>query len=233
MKILHVCILIFFSWSSHSQDLRLFEHPWYLHNLIMDGQSNVPPINNELPFVPAEFIESDNLFTTKTCTGTDGSSELIYVGTTEFTVLGFVWFLQECTISQNIQFTQLYLYQFWDNPSINPVEYEILENGAERTLILTASNGNQAIYGNNFLSNQIPINDKSVIYPSPVKDVLFINIDKDINNYKIKVYDVNGKKLMEKENVIKINLKQLTSGTYFLLIENQENIIVIKKIIKN
>ena len=84
-----VSLLTYFTCSA--QDPQLFENTWYLHDLIIGGQSNVPPINNEIPFVPADFIEPD-LFETGMC-GSLGSGTILYSGTNEFNFPnGITWF---------------------------------------------------------------------------------------------------------------------------------------------
>lgn len=78
----------------------------------------------------------------------------------------------------------------------------------------------------------VPSN-KITIYPNPVKDVL--NIDfKEVSNYNITVFDVNGK-IVNKFSTInsknaRIDVQNLNSGVYYVLIQS-DNFTVSKKII--
>ncbi len=74
-----------------AQDPQLFENTWYLHDLIIEGQSNIPPINNEIPFVPADFTVPD-FFQTGMCES-GGGGEISYNGSNEFSFpSGIAWF---------------------------------------------------------------------------------------------------------------------------------------------
>ncbi len=83
MKKILTLFTIIISTTSFAQDSRLFENIWYLHDLVINGTSNIPPINNEIPFVPAEFIEPDE-FRTGMCEA-GGLGQILYNGTAEFT----------------------------------------------------------------------------------------------------------------------------------------------------
>ena len=77
------------------------------------------------------------------------------------------------------------------------------------------------------LSNESFEKNRFFIYPNPGKNMLFV--EKSANNYptEIKIYDVNGKLVLqqttEKTNQNKIDISQLVPGFYFVSITNDIN----------
>ena len=72
------------------------------------------------------------------------------------------------------------------------------------------------------------------IYPNPAHDNLFLSFPKNLDQSRLKVYDVLGKLLINKKvNRIsnKINLKSLNRGIYVIKI-NAENVSQSFKLIK-
>ncbi|SHI41979.1 T9SS type A sorting domain-containing protein [Flavobacterium terrae] len=80
------------------------------------------------------------------------------------------------------------------------------------------------------------VNDKNIsliIYPNPVENELFVQ-HQDISNWQVRVYDITGKQITSVfVNQGFMNLNFLSSGTYYLVFTNEENLVnVTKKIIK-
>lgn len=76
--------------------------------------------------------------------------------------------------------------------------------------------------------------DSIVFYPNPVDDILTIQAT-DCSTCSIKIYNPNGKLLYSENlnpNQHKINLKDLSSGIYFLAIENEFGIKQTRKFLK-
>lgn len=71
-------------------------------------------------------------------------------------------------------------------------------------------------------------------YPNPFNNSIKINVDKDINATSVKVYNISGSLVMEKNitDNLEIKTNKLSSGIYFLVLYNQEKIISTQKIIK-
>lgn len=67
------------------------------------------------------------------------------------------------------------------------------------------------------------------VYPNPVKDYLYINLESEINEVSIQIYDIEGRMITDENlksssNIIKIDTKALSYGTYFVkLISNTIN----------
>jgi hypothetical protein len=72
------------------------------------------------------------------------------------------------------------------------------------------------------------LNDESLtIYPNPASDYIKINTgsNKFTGNVSVKLYDLNGKLLIDKVfdaafNDIKLPISNVTSGTYFVIVNN-------------
>lgn len=78
---------------------------------------------------------------------------------------------------------------------------------------------------------------KFSIHPNPAKNQLFLNSKKPAGNLKVKIFNIEGKLLSTQnvafENQTSINVSQLTSGIYFLNIEDENGKTEVKKFIKN
>ena len=71
----------------------------------------------------------------------------------------------------------------------------------------------------------------TIIYPNPTTGLL--NIDVEANSIKsITIYNAQGQQLWAKPALNKINLSNLSNGTYFLNIETEQGEIIVKSIVK-
>ncbi len=215
-----------------SQDMRLFEQTWILHDLILDGQSYIPPINSEQNHVPADFIEPNDFYT-GVCDGTGGYVIIEYNGTTEFNFSeGINWLAGGCSIEENNLYSDLYM-SFWNEPPFDPFHYVITESGQDRTLIITASNGDQAIYSNRYLSISEFNNQSLSIYPNPATDILNLKYNENLSIQKIIIYDSQGRQVLyNTKNLSQINVGNLKSGIYFISIENNKKETLKRKFVK-
>ncbi len=228
--LLFVFISLFFL-QSKAQDPQLYENDWYLHNLIIDGEDNIPPVNEEIPYVLANFHFS-GAFETGMCES-GGGGQLIYIGTTEFTILNMGWLLGGCY--QNEPFNEMYnmLYQsFWEYSQDDVFNYEIIYDGQNRTLIITNIENDQAIFGDVLLSVDDINKSTFYIYPNPVKDILTIGNTSSHEITSIKLYDVLGRLVLVENNIInQLDVSNLNSGLLFVRIETDKGVLT-KKIIK-
>lgn len=109
--------------------------------------------------------------------------------------------------------------------------YQIINNGTSKTLIITnPANGNKIYYNNSFLETKDTISKKSFkIYPNPAKDFLVIeNIEKNLN---LKIYETSGKLIYEtltSDKSVRIDVTQFQKGQYILMIENYKTEFFIK-----
>src|SRR5690606_15208757 len=160
MRNLIIIFIGLFSIQASAQDVRIFENTWYLHDLVMNGESNVPPINNEIPYVAADFLNNGELHTGM-CEE-EGFGTLEYFGTSEFEVTELNFLAGGC--QQNNPFNQIYsgkYISFWSSLiNAENVSYEIIDNGQNSTLTITGLNGDYAIYG-----NEIPLSVNNASKP--------------------------------------------------------------------
>lgn len=117
-------------------------------------------------------------------------------------------------------------------PNGTVFNYEIVNNGASKTLIITNStNGNKIFYNNAFLATKENIIKKTFkLYPNPSTDLVIIeNVEK---NLKLKINDLSGKILFEtltSDKNQKIDISSFPTGQYILSIESFRSEIFIKK----
>ncbi len=236
MKNIFTFLLLIISIQSFSQDIRLFEQTWYLHDLIIEGESNVPPINNEIPYVAANFYEN-GIFESGMCENGFGG-QLEYLSNTEFDILGIAFLLGGCY--QNEPYNESYsnLYSgFWSYLSENTlVNYEIIDDEQNRTLIITGSNNDYAIYGNELLAVEDFKGEAFSIYPNPTEDIIYIQKNENVTLSEISIYNLNGSlvQLINQFNTdnLNINVSALRNGVYFISLKNEANQKILKKIIK-
>jgi len=90
-----------------------------------------------------------------------------------------------------------------------------------------------------YINNSLGLNSNSLtnatVYPNPTKDILNIDIPKASGSSKLKLYDIQGRFVMETltNNTHEVmNIENLQSGVYMLSIENETNK-TFKKVILN
>ena len=90
-----------------------------------------------------------------------------------------------------------------------------------------------------YITNSLGLDTNSLsnvtVYPNPTKDILNINIPQAIGSSKLKLFDIQGREVLEKitNNTNEVlNIGDLQSGVYMLSIENEANK-TIKKVILN
>lgn len=90
-----------------------------------------------------------------------------------------------------------------------------------------------------YITNSLGLDTNSLsnvtVYPNPTKDVLYINIPQAIGTSKLKLFDIQGREVLETKtnNTTEVlNIGNLQSGVYMLSIENEANK-TIKKVVLN
>ena len=218
----------------YAQDPQLFENLWYLHDLIIDGESHIPPINSEIPFIAAEFFEDGTLYTEICDYG--GVGILEYIGFDEFSILEMNFLQGGCHTNYpiNEDYAGLYL-NFWYSVGDEIASYQITVNGEIRTLIITSVNSDFAVFKNEILLSMDSFSkSKLLIYPNPAQETLII--DNNFNQQvSAKMYDVSGNLLYNhhtKTELSQIDVKQLQAGLYFIVIESETGERLSKKFVK-
>lgn len=154
----------------------------------------------------------------------------------EFNIEGGIS-LGGCVLPINLDFQWIYLDDFWFIHQEDVFTYEIIdESNNSKTLTVTNIVGDQAIYGNEILSNDDFKISKFSIHPNPVKNKLFLNSESGAGDVNLKIFNVEGKLLntqnLEFEKQVSVDVSNLSNGFYFLNIEDGKGDITIKKFIK-
>lgn len=237
--ILSFTILVFYS--SYAQDSQLAGVNWYLQNLILNGQHHTPPQNSEVQYVEARFYAVSNGdgvdgFNTFVCNNLSGLVEYDSNNQNYSFLESIEVTLMSCNLQINEDFETVYFPFFDDNPG-NLYNYTIttVSNGY-KTLEITSNTGDQAIYGDHLLSNEEFYGSQFSIHPNPAKNELFLTSKNTTENLTIKIFNLEGKLLstqnLDSEKQVSVDVSNLSSGIYFLDIEDGNGNSTIKKFVK-
>jgi len=223
---------LLFTFKGMAQDPELFENTWYLENLNINSVDYSPPVNSEVDNVFLEFIEdgNDQFLYSEVCEAIQ-SSPLINFDDSSFTVSDFFILFGDCFLTETINFQSLYFEDFFPHGSSPYVfTYEITTDGSNKVLTITNALGDFAVYHNISLSNPSFIENKTIAYPSPVKDELRFSTQENI--LSITLYTIAGEKLhYVDKNLQVLDLSLIPSGIFLLEIETDRGT-VIQKIVK-
>ena len=135
-------------------------------------------------------------------------------------------------ITEGLEETSFY----WKNPDIQSGEdiwFKITAYSKDKTLtneVISANSSSFVLPVEEFNSNKI------ILYPNPSDNSLKINFDNNISLIIYKIYDINGKILLEKEirnkKVLQIDIKELKEGIYFLNINHSNKSMYAKFIVE-
>jgi type IX secretion system substrate protein len=230
-RLLILIILIAMGSNAFAQDPELFDNDWYLEKVIIDGEEIIPPYLVVEPKVGRIYFQVDEVTYEfcdfRVCDVIYDSSENIFeLG--EWIAAG-----HGCDQPENFLFEPIYGSIFYDGTTPkNPFLYDFTIN-SEGVLVLTITNGegNQAIYGNIFLSVPDASLSEIKIYPNPSSSVIFIESQKDPIT-KIELLNLLGESLESAtDNTDSIDISDFASGIYLLRIFiGQES--TVKKIVK-
>ena len=228
MKSIYVLLLILAATKVQAQDTELINNTWYLQNLIINGNDNIPTSNSEVSSITANFYLTE--FFTSICDALSGS--IVYDDNiNEFNLNAGLTF-DGCSNQINTDFQLLYLENFYFNNMSNPFVYSIQNEGnGSQTLIVNNSTGNQAIYTSDLLSVQEFSNSSINIHPNPFENVLYISELSTLQNLRMTIFDISGRQVLKTNNKI-IEVQKLNSGIYFILLNNEQGRSIIKKLIK-
>lgn len=231
----NIVIVIIFTLNGFvfSQDTRIFDNTWYLHNLIVDGVTYSPPVNIEIPFISATFNKPDILETGMCESAMNG--QLVYLGSTEFYFLSLAILTGGCYENKPINEDFNYLYQtFFFNTSEQDIyDYIISENGSNKTLTIINTNGDEAIYGNELLASPEFTNQIFDLFPNPSNEIVTIRTEdlKSITIFSSLGTQCFFKKFDGDSDVI-IDVSNFTNGVYSILVLANNQQLVKKLIIK-
>lgn len=104
----------------------------------------------------------------------------------------------------------------WDSePFLNSIDLIYVRTFNDYTYILD-SNG--YLYSNHDISSiSINSNESIAIYPNPAIDFISIIVPQTIRDYKVNVYDMQGRKILS-TNENRIDLESIESGVYLIIV---------------
>ena len=216
---------------ANSQESELFENTWYLIFVKSDDMSasfNVAAINP--PNVPYLIISEDLNFNGEgVCNIFNGTYD--YYSPHILHATNFTGTSDDCGVNvyNRLEFSyfQFISGEFW---------YEILNDGEGLVLNASSPLGGEAVFKNYVLSTNDFFKNELSVYPNPVNDVLNLGSKNELGNSIIKIFNIEGKLLITEnsafENQISIGVSELSSGIYFLNIEDENGNRAMKKFIK-
>ncbi len=60
------------------------------------------------------------------------------------------------------------------------------------------------------------------IYPNPAKDLLNVDLPKDVKNFSLEISDMNGRLVLNKQNEAKVNISGLANGVYMATVKTKD-----------
>ena len=171
----------------NAQNPELIELTWHLKNLILGGQNFPPPVNEEVQNINARFYaiasgDKSDFFDTYVCNNLNGF--VAYGANNE--MFSFPQPLETtfifCNLQVNEDYEVIYFGFYGDEPG-NIFNYSIItDTNGNKELTVTNVFGDQAIYGDNLLSNQDFHNFQFIIHPNPAKNELTIATKSEAKN---------------------------------------------------
>lgn len=103
-------------------------------------------------------------------------------------------------------------------------DLKIFNNALDGSQILELYNTNTVLSSQDFNDNNL----QASLYPNPVRDILNIEIENDIQS--IEIYNIQGQKVLS-SNQKQLNVSDLATGMYMVRIQDIDNNIATKKIV--
>lgn len=214
----------------------IFNHPWYLFQMQIDGSTNQIPFNSEVSNAILNFYEtSPYTFSLEICQTLSG--EITYPNFDSMSFLsGMSITGNECTIAENITFeTSLFDFLqsligeelFYDYTFVDP-------DPPNNILTIFAPNGNFIEFTEvpNPILNLDSFDKKIfIIFPNPVTDKIQVRSLHSQKTSKMRLLSLQGSVLFETENDF-INTQHLSHGMYLLEMTSEDGSKQIEKILK-
>lgn len=223
---------------------KIDEGEWRLDELWVGFEKFINPLNSSGNPITTEFIFDATRqrygFGFWVCESTGGRIDYFSEQSTLFSISELITTFGGCDIDASVNPGDLYnidgkLFSFYNNP--NMYSYVIIENGSDekQTLIIASPTYDYAFYSRAILSNTTFDKNTVSIYPNPAQKSITVNLDFEPKGHEIQVYNTLGKIEIPKESIRTktINVEQLSSGMYFLVIEDNFGNSIFKKFIKN
>jgi len=238
MKNIILISFVLLGFFTKAQQNELRQNNWYLQKIIIDNTKYITPINEEVSKIRIHFYS--NYFTTTVCNIFSGSIQY-YSSGPSFNVFYTDVTLMDCNISENYYFESSYFYQFFyhDSEIAGPFVYTIEDLVSYKTLEITNSAGDQAIYHTH---NTVSISEfkhlktKLIAYPNPATNKLFIRKLKNKGELSIIITNLLGQEIVSDiiiSQETELDISHLEKGFYLVKIYDENELIVhTQKIIK-
>lgn len=219
---LYILCVSYNAYAAQNDPNTVLENEWFLHSLTIDGEEIIPPINEEVQFINLFFDqgnpeEEPPFLITSVCneiiSTSDVFSDVILIIAENPSPL------IDCQLQENIDFDALY-FDFLAFTTEFP--YELIETGNTLQLILTAPNGDQAIYGNEVLAIPEVNTTTFQVYPNPVQNKLFISYPNNQPVQKVSIYNTLGREVKKTTLQESIDVSTLSTGIYFVVITSNQ-----------
>lgn len=237
MKKIYLFFAILSTLASKAQPFDLiFDHPWYLEQIRIDGTFLQIPSNGEVTNAILNFYETTPYtFDLKVCQTLSGEITYPNYDAMLFPV-GLTITGDACTISENIDFETI-LFNFFQSQIGVQLSYDYIfidPGPPENILVIFSPNGDYIEFTEvpNPILGVESFNKKMFsVFPNPFTDKITIrNLNSQILS-KIRVLSMQGSLLLETNNS-NILAQNLTKGIYILEIIAKDGSKQIEKIVK-
>ena len=216
---------------ANAQDPQLFENTWHLRTVMLDDMTDeyvVSEINP--PIAPYLIISEDFDFNGAGACNTFNGTYNFYPPN-DLITLDFFATADGCGGQEYDRFEEDYFWfishEFW---------FDISQDSEGKVLTLGTPLGGVAVFKSNPLSTKDFYKNELNVYPNPVNDVLILDSKEEIGNLTIKIFNIEGKLLsiqnLNMKKQVSVDVSSLSSGIYFLNIEDEKGNTTIKKFLK-
>ncbi|WP_336733420.1 T9SS type A sorting domain-containing protein [Chryseobacterium sp. VD8] len=206
----------------------LYNTNWYLRKVVKNNITYNVPQNIEIS-VPILTFNDQNTTSTNLSSSVCEQSIWGTINNFDITVNNFSFWTygvgngNNCTLPENITFSSIYTGYFSQYSPLH--SYQITYTGNIKNLILTNYLGDQAFYQSGTLSSN-DINQTSekniLIYPNPANEYLVIKSKDQIEC--VKIYNSEGKLILQNKYETKTDISALLKGSYFLELASKNGI---------
>ncbi|OAD91753.1 hypothetical protein A7A78_10880 [Aequorivita soesokkakensis] len=232
MKTLLYLLLFNISAISFAQDPQLFENDWYLYEVMSTDEGTLYDVSLISPSItPYLRISEDLTYSGEgACNTFSGTYE--FFPPNDLSSISFIATTNDCGIQQHNWFE----YDYFGFIS-NGFWFSITQDNGGKVLSMSSPLMGYAIFKSYPLSTSDFQKNKFQLYPNPAKDKMFLSATNPTENLKVKIFNIEGKLLSSQtlalEKQTSIDVSNLSSGMYFLNIEDENGNTVVKKFIKN
>ncbi|MFT7071313.1 T9SS type A sorting domain-containing protein [Patiriisocius sp. Uisw_017] len=228
-------LLILISSNILAQDPQLIDTPWYLRNVVISSNDNFPTTTATLFF---QNNDPDYSISLAMCQNFLSNAVFFESTNSTFSVLTGGWIDGgfDCGNPDDINYESLY-YGFYIDNETTPFTYEITPDGGDLSLVVTAQNGDRAIYGNTVLGTNDLNGSSFSIYPNPTAEILTIDFSETtFNSTEYLIFNSRGKAVVRADisglNSHTIAVENLSAGIYFITIKTKDGTQFTKRFVK-